>query len=47
VALSAYSLDKMKEIGMITGFKPGSSDDLFNRIRKAYELLIAPNYNSI
>lgn len=45
VALSAYSLDKMKEIGAIASVKSGSSDDLFNRIKKAYDLLIAPNYN--
>ncbi|MDB5108096.1 MAG: hypothetical protein JWM69_1037 [Candidatus Binatus sp.] len=39
VALAAYSQDMIKEIGAITSVKPGSSDDLFNRIKLAYELI--------
>jgi hypothetical protein len=45
VALSAYSPEMMNQIGMIRGIAPGSSDDLFNRIRKAYKMLIGPDYN--
>ncbi len=45
VALSAYSVDKMKEIGMIGSGNSVSTKDLFNRIKKAYDLLIAPSYN--
>jgi hypothetical protein len=44
VALAAYSKDLMKEIGMLNGVKPGSSDELFGRIRKAYSL-IGPRFN--
>lgn len=44
VALSAYSADLIKKIGAITQCKPGSSDDLFNRIKMAYDL-IGPRYN--
>lgn len=44
VALSAYSKELMKEIGMLNGVKPGSSDELFKRIRKAYSM-IGPRFN--
>ena len=43
VALSAYSPELIKEIGGITHLRPGSSDDLFNRIKFAYDL-IGPRY---
>jgi hypothetical protein len=39
VALAAYSKELMKEIGMLNGVRPGSSDELFARIRKAYDLI--------
>jgi hypothetical protein len=39
VALAAYSKELMKEIGMLSGVKPGSSDELFARIRKAYNAI--------
>jgi hypothetical protein len=45
VALSAYTPEMMQQIGVITSVKSGSTDDLFNRIKKAYDLLIGPNYN--
>jgi len=44
VALSAYSPELIQKIGAITHLTPGSSDDLFNRIKFAYEL-IGPAYN--
>src|SRR5579862_959297 len=44
VALAAYSPDSMKMIGGVTHLKPGSSDDLFNRIKLAYDL-IGPRLN--
>jgi len=44
VALSAYSTELIKKNGDITQLKRGSSDDLFNRIKFAYEL-IGPNLN--
>jgi hypothetical protein len=39
VALSAYSKELMTEIGAIGGVTPGSSDELFRRIRKAYGMM--------
>ena len=40
VALAAYSPDLIKKIGGgIAQLKPGSSDDLFNRIKFAYDLI--------
>lgn len=45
VALAAYSPELIKKIGGgVTQLKPGSSDDLFNRIKLAYDL-IAPRYD--
>jgi hypothetical protein len=44
VALAAYSKDLMKEIGALNATKPGGSDELFTRIRKAYSLL-QPRFN--
>jgi hypothetical protein len=44
VALSAYSPETIKKIGAITHLTPGSSDDLFKRIKFAYDL-IGPAYN--
>jgi hypothetical protein len=44
VALAAYSKELMKEIGAIGGVTPGSGDELFRRIRKAYSL-IGSRYN--
>ena len=45
VALSAYSPQLIKKIGGgMTQLKPGSSDDLFNRIKFAYDL-IGPRYD--
>jgi hypothetical protein len=44
VALAAYSKELMQEIGMLNGVRPGSSDELFVRIRKAYSL-IGPRFN--
>ena len=43
VALAAYSPELIKKIGAITHLKPGSSDDLFNRIKRAYDM-IGPRY---
>jgi len=37
VALAAYSPESIKKIGSITHLKPGSSDDLFNSIKFAYD----------
>ena len=39
VALAAYSPDLIKKIGNITHLKPGSSDELFNRIKYAYDMI--------
>jgi hypothetical protein len=45
VALAAYSPELIKKIGGgISQLKPGSSDDLFNRIKYAYDL-IGPRYD--
>jgi hypothetical protein len=44
VALAAYSPDLIKRIGNITHLKPGSSDELFNRIKYAYDM-IGPRYD--
>ncbi len=45
VALAAYTPEMIKKIGGgMTQLKPGSSDDLFNRIKFAYDL-IAPRYD--
>jgi hypothetical protein len=44
VALAAYSPELIKKIGNVSHLKPGSSDDLFNRIKIAYDL-IAPRYD--
>ena len=43
VALAAYSPELIKKIGGVTQLKPGSSDDLFNRIKRAYDM-IGPRY---
>ncbi len=37
VALAAYSPDSIKKIGAITHLKPGSTDDIFNGIKFAYD----------
>ena len=39
VALAAYSPDLIKKIGGFSHLKPGSSDDLFNSIKFAYDLI--------
>jgi hypothetical protein len=39
VALSAYSKDLMNQIGVFKATKPGSSNELFGRIRTAYSML--------
>jgi hypothetical protein len=44
VALAAYSKGLMKDIGMLNSVKPGSSDELFKRIRRAYGQ-IGPRFN--
>jgi len=45
VALAAYSPELIKKIGGgMSQLKPGSSDDLFNRIKFAYDL-IGPRYD--
>ncbi len=44
VALAAYSRDLITEIGALNQVKPGSSDELFGRIRRAYSL-IGSRYN--
>ena len=44
VALAAYPPELIKSIGGITHLKPGSSDDLFNRIKSAYKS-IGPQYD--
>ncbi len=44
VALAAYSPELIKKIGGVTHLKPGSSDDLFNRIKYAYDM-IGPRYD--
>jgi hypothetical protein len=44
VALSAYGTDTLDSIDGIAQLKPGSSDDLFNRIKSAYKML-GPRYN--
>lgn len=43
VALAAYSPGLIKKIGGLSQLRPGFSDDLFNRIKSAYEL-IGPRY---
>src|SRR5271170_481217 len=44
VALAAYSPELIKKIGGVTHLKPGSSDELFNRIKYAYDM-IGPRYD--
>lgn len=44
VALAAYPQEVIKKVGAITNVKLGSSDDLLNRIKFAYEM-IGPRYN--
>ena len=44
VALSAYGTDTLDSIDGIAQLRPGSSDDLFNRIKSAYKML-GPRYN--
>jgi hypothetical protein len=44
VALSAYSPELIKKIGAVTHLKPGGADDLFKRIKVAYDM-IGPSYN--
>jgi len=44
VALAAYSPELIKNIGGVTHLKPGSSDELFNRIKSAYNS-IGPQYD--
>jgi hypothetical protein len=39
VALSAYEPDLMRTIGVVNHTIPGSADELFNRIKLAYELI--------
>jgi hypothetical protein len=39
VALAAYSPELIKKIGGVTHLKPGSSDDLFNSIKSAYDMI--------
>jgi hypothetical protein len=39
VAFSCYNRDLMKEIGPMKGIRPGKSDELFGRIRRAYGLV--------
>ncbi|HEY9157517.1 hypothetical protein [Candidatus Binatus sp.] len=39
VALAAYSPELIKKIGGLSQLRPGFSDDLFNRIKSAYELI--------
>ena len=39
VALAAYSPDLIKKIGDVTHLKRGSSDDLFNSIKGAYDMI--------
>jgi hypothetical protein len=39
VALAAYSPELIKKIGVITRLTPGFSDDLFERIKSAYDLI--------
>jgi hypothetical protein len=43
VALSAYSPELIKTIGPLSNITPGRTDEIFVRIRKAYEL-IAPRF---
>ncbi len=44
VALAAYPQDLIKKVGAISSVKLGSSDDLFNRIKFAYDM-IGPRYD--
>jgi hypothetical protein len=44
VALAAYTPELIKKIGSVTHLKRGSSDDLFNSIKFAYDM-IAPRYD--
>lgn len=44
VALAAYSPELIKKIGGVTGSGRGSSEDLFRRLKSAYDL-IAENYD--
>lgn len=44
VALAAYGTDTLDRLDGIAQLKPGSSDDLFNRIKSAYKML-GPRYN--
>jgi hypothetical protein len=39
VALAAYSPELIKKIGGVTHFKTGSSDDIFNSIKYAYDMI--------
>ena len=44
VALAAYGTESLDSIDGIAQLKPGSSDDLFKRIKSAYKML-GPRYN--
>ncbi len=44
VALGAYGSDTLGSLEGIAQLKPGSADDLFNRIKSAYKML-GPRYN--
>jgi len=44
VALGAYGTDTLGSIEGFAKLKPGSADDLFNRIKSAYKML-GPRYN--
>ena len=44
VALAAYSPELIKKIGGVTHLKPGSSDDLFNSLKYAYDNMIGPRH---
>lgn len=44
VALAAYSPEMIRKIGGVTHLKRGSSDDLFNSVKSAYDL-IGRNYD--
>lgn len=39
VALSAYSHETIRNIGLLTRVRPGSSEELFERIKGAYDLI--------
>src|SRR5260370_5174637 len=44
VALAAYGTESLDGLDSIAQLKPGSSDDLFNRIKSAYKML-GPRFN--